>query len=332
MSKGSEMSLLNKKGMKSNATKQYIGIVIVLIVLLAIGSILSFDTFMTWSNISNVLRQASIVGIIAVGMTFVILTGGIDLSVGSNMILSSVFAATFFNAYGVGAMFFMALLVGTVFGLANGFFITKFNLAPFILTLGMLNVGRGLALIYTDARIVVGYNDFTSQLGAGYIANFLPIPVAIFIGVIVVGLILEKKTLFGRYVYAIGGNEEAAKLSAINVKKIKTIAYTFCGLLCGLASIVSFARIGSASAEIGEGAEMDAIAAVVIGGTSLAGGVGSVGGTVVGMIIIQLMSNLLNMLNVSPFAQQAVKGAIIIGAIIIYQQQAKFGRKKTKSI
>ena len=308
--------------------KQYQGIVVVLIIMIAAGGVLSFDTFLTWSNFSNVLRQASIVGIMAVGMTFVIISGGIDLSVGSNMILCSVFAAKFFLAYGDVAMILIALAIGIAFGFVNGIFITKFKLPPFILTLGMMCVGKGLTLIYTNAKIITGYDDFTKTLGSGYVADFLPIPVIVFIAVGIIGLILEKKTIFGRYSYAIGGNEEASRLSAINVDKYKILFYVFCGLLCGVAAIVSFCRMGSASAEIGEGSEMDVIAAVVIGGTSMSGGIGSVGGSMIGAIILQLATNILNMLGVPSYAQQAFKGAIIIAAIIIYQQQALRVAKK----
>ena len=311
--------------------RQYYGIFVVLAVMLIAGMVLSFDTFMTWANMSNVLRQASTLGIVSVGMTFVILSGGIDLSVGSNMVLCSVVAARFLMQYGDGQMFFIALLIGTLFGLANGVMITRFNLPPFILTLGMLSVGRGMALIYSDARIVSAYSDFTTTLGGGYVGGFLPIPVVLFIGVGVIGLILEKKTVFGRYTYAIGGNEEAARLSAVNTKKYKIIIYTFAGFLCGLASIVMFSRMGSASAEIGSGGELDAIAAVVIGGTSMSGGSGSVGGTMVGIVILQLATNLLNMLGVPSYAQQAFKGAIIIVAIIIYTQQQQMIEKRSRT-
>lgn len=327
MSNNVAESLVERKK-KFAVLKQYQGILIVLAVMIAAGAILSFDTFFTWSNFSNVLRQASIIGIMAVGMTFVIISGGIDLSVGSNMILSSVFAAKFFLAYGDVAMMLIALAIGTAFGFVNGLMITKFKLPPFILTLGMMSVGAGLTLIYTDAKIVTGYDAFTKTIGAGYIADFLPIPVVIFIAVGIIGLILEKNTLFGRYSYAIGGNEEAAKLSAININKYKILFYTFCGFLCGVAAIVMFSRMGSASAEIGKGSEMDVIAAVVIGGTAMSGGVGSVGGSMIGAIILQLATNILNMLGVPSYAQQAFKGAIIIAAIIIYQQQAKMIAKK----
>lgn len=330
MGNGEGISLVEKKK-RFTALKQYQGIIIVLAVMIAAGGILSFETFLTWSNFSNVLRQASIIGIMAVGMTFVIISGGIDLSVGSNMILSSVFAAKFFLAYGSVAMIFIAIAIGTVFGLVNGLFITKFKLPPFILTLGMMSVGAGLTLIYTDAKIVTGYDAFTKTIGAGYIADVLPVPVVIFLIVGIIGLILEKKTIFGRYSYAIGGNEEAAKLSAINVNKFKILYYTFCGFLCGIAAIVMFCRMGSASAEIGQGSEMDVIAAVVIGGTAMSGGVGSVGGSMIGVVILQLATNILNMLGVPSYAQQAFKGAIIIAAIIIYQQQAKIAEKKNRA-
>jgi len=307
--------------------KQYFGIILVLRVLLIIGAILSFHVFFTWSNFSNVLRQASIVGILAVGETFVILTGNLDISVGSNMILSSIVAATFLKHYGNMPAIIIALVVGTVFGMVNAFLIVRFELPSFITTLGMMSVGTGVGLIYSNANFITAYTPFFSWLGGGYVFGAIPIPVVVFAVIVVIALIIEKRTVFGRYIYAIGGNEEAANLSAINTRKIKFIVFTLSGFLSGLAAIVLLARMGSASSETGTGSEMDAIAAVVIGGTSMAGGIGSVGGSVVGIIILQIVDNLLNLLNVPSFTQDAFKGAIIIISIIIYQTQQKRASK-----
>lgn len=314
--------------------KQYFGILIVLIILIGIGMALSYDRFFTVKNFTNVLRQASIVGIIAAGQTFVIISGGIDLSVASNMILASVFAANFLNDYGNVYAILIAISVATVFGFVNGFLIVQFDIPPFVTTLGMMGVGIGVALIYTHANIIVAYTDFFSQLGGGYVFGVIPIPVVIFIIVFILGFVIEKSTVFGRYIYAIGGNEEAAKLAAINTNKYKLLIYTICGFCCGLAAVLLLARMGSASNEIGQGAELDSIAAVVIGGTSIAGGVGSIGGTAIGILIMQFVGNLLNILNVPSYAQQAFKGAIIILAIIIYREQSiiRFRRKRKDKI
>ncbi len=314
--------------------KQYFPIFLVLIILIGIGMALSFDTFFSVKNFTNVLRQASIVGIISVGMTFVIISGGIDLSVASNMILASVLAAQFLRHYGNIPAILIALAASTLFGFINGFLIVQFGIAPFVTTLGMMGIGVGLALIYAHANIIIAYTDFFQWLCGGYVFKIIPIPVIVFIVVVIVGLIIEKNTVLGRYIYAIGGNEEAAKLSAINVKKYKLIIYTMCGFLCGLAAIILLARMGSASNEIGKGAELEAIAAVVIGGTSIMGGTGSVGGSVIGIIIMQVVANLLNLLNVPSYTQQAVKGLIIILAIIIYKKQGeiKLGKRRIKQV
>lgn len=308
--------------------KPYYGILFVFVILVFIGACLSPNTFFTYSNFSNIFRQASIIGIIVIGQTFIIITGGIDLSVGSNMILCSVVSASILSKYGNVAAVVVALLVGLTFGLINGLLITKFKIQPFITTLGTMSIGMGLALIYSNAQVIIAYTDFFSWIGAGYLFNVIPIPVVIFIVVIVIGLLIEKDTIIGRYMYAIGGNEEAARLSAIKTDKIKVILYSFDGLLCGLAAIVLLGRMGSASSEIGKGSELIAIAAVVIGGTKMAGGEGSVGGSVIGILVLQIVNNLLNILNVPSYMQQAFQGLIIIVAIIIYQKQSEIKLRK----
>lgn len=304
--------------------RQYSAIIIVLVALIVIGAILSYESFFNGVNFTNIIRQASILGIVAIGMTFVIIVGGIDLSAGSNLVLSSVTAAIIMTQTGNDALAVIgALVVGLIYGLANGLLIIRFNIAPFIVTLAMSQIGMGIAMFITNSKLISAYDDFFSWLGEGYAFNFLPIPALIFIVAVIIGIIVEKKTVVGRYMYAIGGNEEATKLSGINVPKFKLIIYSFAGLLIGVAAVVQLARMGAASSEIGKGAEMDAIAAVVIGGTSIAGGVGSVIGSAIGILILKIMDNILNMMNVPSFSQMLFKGIILLVAIIIYQKQQK---------
>ena len=320
--------------------KPLIGIILAFVVLIVIGSILS-PVLLTHQNILNVLRQASIIGVMSIGMTFVIISGGIDLSVAANMTLASVIAASFLNSHGNFAAIGVALLVGLIVGLINGLVINKFNV-PFIVTLGMMSVCHGLALTYTDARIIVAYSSFFNFLGRGFIGP-LPVPVVIFLAVFILALIFEKRTVWSRYIYALGGNEEAARLSAIKTSYYKVLVYCLTGLLCGVAGIIMLARLGSGDPTVGKGLELDAIAAVVIGGTSLFGGVGTVIGTLIGVLIMQTMNNLLNLLNVSSYAQHMVKGLIIVGAIMIHmggkqttlnyvKNVFRIGRGKSKSV
>ena len=274
--------------------------------------------FLRLPNIINILRQTSVNGIISVGMTFVIITGGIDLSVGSLLALTSVVACSFAHPGQFPLLLPLAigLVVGLAGGLLNGFIITRKHIAPFIVTLGMMTIARGLALVYTNGRPVINLSDNFDNIGGGYLIG-IPIPIIIFGLVAFFGGFILKYTRLGRYTYAIGGNEESARISGINTKKIIMIVYAITGLLSGLAGIVLSSRVMSGSPAIGEGYELDAIAAVVIGGTSLSGGIGSISGTVIGALIIGVMNNGLDLLNVSSYWQQIAKGIIIIIAVLL---------------
>ena len=294
--------------------------IIGLIVFSIIISFLS-DRFMTGSNVFNILRQTSINAIIAVGMTFVILTSGIDLSVGSTFAFSGAVAA-FLVGSGYNAIIALiaGLAVGCLIGLANGFIITKGKLQPFIVTLATMTIFRGATLVFTDGKpISAGYEanaDMFASIGNGYTFG-VPNPILIMILVVAVGYFILRHTTFGRYVYAIGGNEEAAKLSGINVHRVKLFVYGISGLLAALAGIIITARLSSAQPTAGSGYELDAIAAVVLGGTSLAGGIGSIPGTIVGALIIGILNNALNLLNVSSYYQLLVKGLVILIAVLL---------------
>ena len=273
--------------------------------------------FMTVSNLLNVAQQTSINAIIAVGMTFVIITAGIDLSVGSILAFSGVVLASALQA---GCPIPLALLVGLAVGMAcglvNGVLISFGRIPPFISTLGMMSVARGSALLYTGGRPVSGFSESFRFLATGKIL-FIPTPVVIMIAVYLIAYFVLNRTKFGRYTYAIGGNEEAAILSGVNVKLHKAMVYGVCGMLSGLGAIILTARLNSAQPIAGMMYELDAIAATVIGGTSLMGGQGSVIGTLIGAFIMGVLRNGLNLLGVSSFFQQVVIGSVIIIAVLM---------------
>lgn len=282
-------------------------------------SILS-DSFLTVNNWMNVLRQVSINALIAFGMTFVILTGGIDLSVGSVLALSSAITAGMM-AGGMNGFtaIIIGLLAGFLMGAINGAVITKGRVAPFIATLATMTMFRGLTLVYTDGRPITGFasDDILFQMmGRGYFLG-IPVPVVFMLIAYAVLYFVLKKTTFGRHTYAVGGNEEASRLSGIRVDRLKIWIYSLTGGLSALAGIILTSRLNSAQPTAGTAYELDAIAAVVLGGTSLSGGRGWIFGTLVGALIIGVLNNGLNLLNVSSFYQQVIKGAVILLAVLL---------------
>lgn len=285
-----------------------------LIVLCAILSILS-PVFLTVANIQNVLLQASINAVIALGMTFVIISAGIDLSVGSVLALCGVVTALLLKLeVNVFLVVIICLGMGATYGMINGILITKGNLPPFIATLGMMSIARGLALIVTSGKAISGFSASFKYIGSGSI-NGLFIPVIIMVVCYIIAHILLKYTKLGRYTYAIGGNHEGAMFSGINVNKILIKVYMISGITASIGALILTARLNSAQPIAGTGYEMDAIAATVIGGASLAGGIGSVVGTLIGAIIISVLRNGLNLLNVSSYIQQVIIGAVILTAV-----------------
>jgi ribose transport system permease protein len=273
--------------------------------------------FLTVSNLLNVAEQAAIIAIVAVGMTFVIITGGIDLSVGSVLAFAGVVMASTLHA-GVPVPVALAVALGTGLfcGLVNGALITLGRLPPFIATLGMMSVARGTALMFTEGRPVSGFSGGFRSLATGEVLG-IPVSVVIMVGVYVVAHFVLTRTKLGRYTYAIGGNEEAALLSGVNVKLYKAAVYGISGMLSGLAAVILTARLNSAQPIAGMMYELDAIAATVIGGTSLLGGEGTVVGTLIGALIMAVLRNGLNILGVSSFVQQVVIGSVIIAAVLI---------------
>jgi len=281
--------------------------------------------FMTVSNLFNILRQTSINSVIAAGMTFVILTGGIDLSVGSTLALTGAISAwMIFSGVNPVIALLAALSLGALIGVINGLVISKGKVQPFIATLALMTIVRGLTLVFTNGKpISTGYEanaEFFTKIGTGY---FLGVPIPIYIMVVVFGLAyyMLRHTRLGRRIYALGGNEEATALSGINVDTVKLAVYGMSGMLAALGGVIITARLSSAQPTAGSGYELDAIAAVVLGGTSLAGGVGSVLGTVIGALIIGVLNNSLNLMNVSSYYQLLAKGVVILVAVLIDRKE-----------
>jgi len=273
--------------------------------------------FLTVSNLLNVLEQTALNAVVAVGMTFVIISGGIDLSVGSVLALAGICLALALEA-GVPApaAIGLALVVGTGCGLVNGVLITRGRLPPFIATLGMMSVARGVALMLAEGRPISGFSEGFRAIAAERILT-IPGPVLITIVIYAVAHFVLTRTVFGRTTYAIGGNEEAARLSGVQVLFHKTAVYGVAGLTSAAAAVVLTARLNSAQPTAGTMYELDAIAATVIGGSSLLGGEGTVTGTLIGALIMGVLRNGLNLLNVSSFLQQVVIGVVIIGAVLV---------------
>jgi inositol transport system permease protein len=313
------------------------GIFIIFGVMVVVASLLS-PAFLSPINLINIVRQMSIVGLIALGVTGIIVSGGIDLSSGSVVGLTAVVAASLAQSPDNAGAFYPGLhlplivpmlaacLVGALVGFINGSLVAKAHIPPFIATLGTFTAIRGAANLYTSGRPISDLTDDYDFIGQGDVFG-APVPILILLVMAAVTHILYAHTKFGKYIYAIGGNEQAARVSGINASRYKMLIYVYASFLAGLAGLVVSSRIGSGQPGLGVGYELDAIAAAVIGGTSLsAGGIGTVAGTIVGALIIGVLNNTLDLMNVSAFWQQIVKGCIIVGAVIIDQLKNR-GRK-----
>jgi inositol transport system permease protein len=331
LSKKEFLKKKNYKDISKMLLKKY-GIVLILLGLFILMSILS-PAFLKTRNLLNVVRQISVIGLIGMGVTMVIITTGIDLSSGSVIALAAVIAASLAQKVGWEAAMYPTLLglpvivpiiagiaVGAVSGLINGSIIAKFKIPPFIATLGMMTVARGLALLYSDGRPISSLTSSYNFIGQGEVFG-IPFPIIILVVMALITHFLLNNTKFGRYVYAIGGNEHAALISGLNVAKYKVLIYTYAGVLSGMAGIMLSSRISSGQPGLGNGYELDAIASAVIGGTSFNGGIGTVWGTLVGALIIGILNNGLDLLNVSAYWQQILKGLIIVAAIILDERK-----------
>lgn len=296
-----------------------------LIALVIVFSILS-ENFRTITNMMNILQATSVIGVLAVSATVVIITGGIDLSVGTAMTFTAVVAGMLLTWAGLPIVVGVvgAILAGAVTGLVSGLFITKLRIPPFIATLGMMLVLKGLSLIVTSNKPIYfndspGFTDIAQGSLIGHLLPFLPIPngvVVLFVVAAVIAYVLNR-TVLGRYTYALGSNEEAARLSGVNVDGWKMAIYSLAGAVTGVAGVLIAARVNSAQPALGQGYELEAIAAVVIGGTSLAGGRGTVLGTIIGALIMSVLTNGLRILSVAPEWQIVATGVIIIGAVYV---------------
>ncbi|MFJ5621599.1 ABC transporter permease [Peribacillus loiseleuriae] len=321
----------NEETKQKKTVKSYISKFAPLIGLVLLTTILTFlsDKFLTINNVMNIARQSSINAILAIGMLLPILTAGIDLSVGSILAVSIMVMGIVSVTMGLSPVLgiLACLAVGAAFGLINGLLLTKLRLPhPFISTLGTMNIARGIALIITAAAPIAGFPYLIQFLGREFVG---PIPVSflLVIAVYIIFHIFLTRTQTGRYIYAIGGNKEAARLSGINVDRVLIIVYVISGLMAGLAGLVMVGRVNSAFPLAGLSYELDAIAAVIIGGASFMGGVGTVWGTLIGAMIIAVLRNGLNLLNVPADFQMAVIGFVIIAAVYVDVLRQRKGKK-----
>lgn len=291
-----------------------LGILLLICLVFALGS----EEFLTASNLINVALQTSIIAIVAIGMSFVIFTAGIDLSVGSVMALSGALAAGVAVRFGMDTYIGISigLAAGVIIGAINGLLIIKGGIPPFVATLSMLAIARGLTLVYTEGRPIAGLDERFIYWGTGQILG-IPLPVIIMIVIAIIAHIVTRYTPFGLHVYSTGGNEETTRLAGISPDRIKMAVYMISGFLAALGGILLTARLWSAQPNAAVGWELDAIAAPVLGGTSLFGGVGSIGGTVIGAFIIGVLSNGLNLMGVPSYYQQVIKGLVLILAVTV---------------
>ena len=297
------------------------------LLVLCVALSLATDTFFSFRNLLNVLDQLTVLGIMALGMTAVIVIGGIDLSVGSVLALSMMVMGWLSNVVGIPMpiAILAALGMGAICGLGSGLLITHARLPAFIATLATMSICRGLANMVTDGSQIVGYPDWFSALSIERHFGFLSVTVALFLVLTAVAAVYMKYRAGGRALYAIGGSSEVARLAGIPVKRLTLGVYTVCGMLAGLAGVVMSTRLDSSQPSGGLGYELDTIAAVVIGGASLSGGVGTIWGTLMGVLTIGVLRNGLNLLGVSPFVQQVVIGGVIVLAVAVDSNKRRIG-------
>ena len=293
-----------------------IGALIVLFVIFALSS----EIFLSGDNLLNITRQIAINGLLAIAMTFVIITGGIDLSVGSIIAFAGIVTASAMKDYSLSmpVAIILGILVGCVTGVINGALISLLHMPAFITTMGTMTMLRGFGYIYTQGYPIYDLPQEFKLLGQGYI-GVIPVPTIILLVVAVLAYIVLRKTIFGRHIYAIGGNTEAARFAGIKVKTINMMVYVISGFICGIAAVVQAARVGSGLPNIGEGFELDAIASVVIGGAAMTGGSGGILGTILGAIILGVLSNGLSLLDVDSYVMDVISGLVVILAVLIDQ-------------
>lgn len=295
-----------------------LGILIGLLIM-CIGLTFISDSFATSTNIFNVLRQISVNVFLACGMTMVILIGGIDLSVGSVIAISGCLCAGLITNNGIpsGLAIILSIIIGTLVGAVNGLIIANTKIPPFIVTLAMMNIGRGFARIYTNATTILVNDELFIWIGSGKIFGEIPVQLLFMVVVVIITGLILNKTKFGRNIYAVGDNQQAAVYSGINSKKVIFLVFTLSGLFAACAGILSAARTFSGQFNVGDGAEMDAISAVVLGGTSMTGGVGRISGTLIGCLVIGILNNGMNLMGIDSSWQYVVKGIVVLLAVYI---------------
>lgn len=294
------------------------GILLILIVMI-LFLLSASPTFRTMQNTINVLNQISINGIIAIGMSFVIISSGIDLSIGSMIAVASVMAGAVLttNPDNVVLAVILAIVACGIIGLFNGFFIAKFNMFPFVVTLGTQLIARGVAYVISNGKSYVLESEAFKQIGQGKLFGTIPYSILVLATVALIGHILLSRMKYGQYLYAVGGNVNTATASGVNVFSIRVWTYVMMGLFTGIAGILLTSRVNAGQPSIGSGYELDAIAAVVIGGASFQGGIGTIPGTIIGILMIGIINNGMNLMGVSSFYQQIAKGLIILGAVLL---------------
>ncbi|PHV69660.1 ribose ABC transporter permease [Sporanaerobium hydrogeniformans] len=310
---------VNKQTLKAFLMK-YIMYFVLVIMCIAIA--LLNDKFLTPSNLMTIVKQISIQSIVAIGMTMIIITGNIDLSVGSIVAFSSVVAAMMLKSLPMPIALILTVLISGVLGLISGGVTAKLKLHSFLVTLALMQAFRGLAQTLTGGYPIAGLPDAFGKISSGSIVGipYLVIYMIIFYAIFIY---IMKYTVFGRSIYAIGGNEESARLSGINVEKVKTTVFVISSMLCGVAGILLASKVRSGDPTCANAWEMDTIAGAIIGGTNMAGGEGNLGGTIVGLLFVGILSNGMVLLNVNPYMQSVVKGLVIFGAVIINSIQKR---------
>ena len=314
-----------------NMFRNNIGIVVVLLIMCIIISITT-DKFLTAANVVSVFRQISINTYIALGMTLIIILGHIDLSVGAIVAMSGTLTVGFIVNQGmpVPLAIILGILIGVLTGFVSGFIVSRFRVPAFIITMAMMNVANGVAYVYSGGQSTRITNEFFSAIGMGYLFKVIPLPVIYMVILIIVISFVLNKTKFGTYVYAIGGNRESARLSGVPIKKVEIIVFTLSGFLSAFAGLVLCSRMYSGQPSVGGGYELDAIAACVLGGTSMSGGKGRISGTVFGALVIGIISNGLNLIGISSYWQLIIKGLIIACAVFLYVKNVKLSNLKKK--
>ena len=320
-----EVNLIRKKKWELGASFQKSGLALLIVVIAVLFTAITKGLFISGANVSNILVSSSLTGIVGIGMTFVLITGGIDLSVSGNVVLTAIIMASWMAS---GMPWVLALLLGIgisiAVGLVNGMAIGKFKMVAFVVTLAVSNITRGYGKMYSGGQTIYGLPDIHEIFGQGKLFGVIPAPVIMIVILAVITSTVLNYTSYGRKLYAVGGNQRSAWMSGIKTTQIVVSAYIISGLMCGFGAILVTSKLMSASSTIGSSLELDAIAACVIGGTSLSGGSGKISGTVLGAIAIAMISNGLNLVGVSPFAQEIAKGVIIfiVVAIDAYQKNS----------